>query len=172
MMHSLIKKVEAGSDLSRQEAELAMEEILSGSADEETIVALLAALRAKGETVAELVGFARAMRRQATPVLRMDRVPTKCWLIRAALVVIPRGRLTFRQLRRSWPQARASASRNTATARSHQGAVRRMFSKRWVFRLTFHRNGSARPFARSGLDFFTPPRCTRPCGTPCLRGDA
>jgi len=68
MMHSLIKKVEAGSDLSRQEAETAMEEILSGRSDEETIVALLTALRAKGETVGELVGFARAMRRHATPV--------------------------------------------------------------------------------------------------------
>jgi anthranilate phosphoribosyltransferase len=68
MMHSLIKKVEAGTDLSRQEAENAMEEILSGRSNEETIVSLLAALRAKGETVGELVGFARAMRRQVTPV--------------------------------------------------------------------------------------------------------
>jgi anthranilate phosphoribosyltransferase len=68
MMRSFIKKVEAGSDLSRQEAELAMEEILSGRADEETIVALLTVLRTKGETVGELVGFARAMRRQVTPV--------------------------------------------------------------------------------------------------------
>jgi anthranilate phosphoribosyltransferase len=68
MMRSLIQKVEAGADLSRQEAENAMEEILSGRADEETIVALLSHLRAKGETVGELVGFARAMRRQVTPV--------------------------------------------------------------------------------------------------------
>ena len=68
MMNTLIKKIEAGSDLSRQEAELAMEEILSGRSNEEAIVALLTVLRAKGETVAELVGFARAMRQQATPV--------------------------------------------------------------------------------------------------------
>ncbi len=68
MMQSLIQKVEAGADLSRQEAENAMEEILSGRANEDTIVALLSTLRAKGETVAELVGFARAMRRQVTPV--------------------------------------------------------------------------------------------------------
>jgi anthranilate phosphoribosyltransferase len=68
MMQSLIQKVEAGADLSRQEAENAMEEILSGRANEETIVALLSTLRAKGETVAELVGFARAMRRHVTPV--------------------------------------------------------------------------------------------------------
>lgn len=67
-MHSLIKKVEAGTDLSRQEAESAMEEILSGRSDEQTIVALLAALRAKGETVGELVGFARAMRGKVTPI--------------------------------------------------------------------------------------------------------
>jgi len=68
MMHALIKKVEAGTDLSRQEAENAMEEILSGRSDEETIVSLLSALRAKGETVGELVGFARAMRQKVIPV--------------------------------------------------------------------------------------------------------
>ena len=68
LMQSFIKKVEAGSDLSRQESEAAMEEILSGLATEDSIVALLAALRAKGETVGELVGFARAMRSHATPV--------------------------------------------------------------------------------------------------------
>jgi anthranilate phosphoribosyltransferase len=68
MTRALIKKVESGSDLSRQEAELAMEEILSGRSDEETIVALLTGLRSKGESVGELVGFARAMRRHATPV--------------------------------------------------------------------------------------------------------
>lgn len=68
MMQSFIKKVEAGSDLSRQESESAMEEILSGRAGEDSIVALLSALRAKGETVGELVGFARTMRRHATPI--------------------------------------------------------------------------------------------------------
>lgn len=67
-MQALIKKVEAGTDLSRQEAESAMEEILSGRAEEETIVAFLAGLRAKGESVGELVGFARAMRRHVISV--------------------------------------------------------------------------------------------------------
>jgi anthranilate phosphoribosyltransferase len=68
VMKSLLEKIEAGSDLSRTEAEAAMEEILSGRALEDSIVALLSGLRAKGETVAELVGFARAMRRHATPI--------------------------------------------------------------------------------------------------------
>ena len=45
-----------------------MEEILSGRVAEDSIVALLSALRSKGETVEELVGFARAMRRHATPI--------------------------------------------------------------------------------------------------------
>jgi anthranilate phosphoribosyltransferase len=67
-MQILIEKTEAGTHLSRQEAEAAMEEILSGRAAEDSIVALLAALRTKGETVEELVGFARAMRRHATPI--------------------------------------------------------------------------------------------------------
>ncbi|MGH9681010.1 MAG: anthranilate phosphoribosyltransferase [Candidatus Acidiferrales bacterium] len=67
-MKTLISKVEAGSDLSRQESEAAMEEILSGRATEDSIVELLSALRTKGETVGELVGFARAMRRHATPI--------------------------------------------------------------------------------------------------------
>jgi anthranilate phosphoribosyltransferase len=68
MMRPLIRKIDLGVDLSRQEAESAMEEILSGRSDEESIVALLAALRAKGETVGELVGFARAMRRHVIPI--------------------------------------------------------------------------------------------------------
>jgi anthranilate phosphoribosyltransferase len=67
-MEILTKKAEAGTHLSRQEAESAMEEILSGRAGEDSIVALLSALRTKGETVEELVGFARAMRRHATPI--------------------------------------------------------------------------------------------------------
>ena len=48
MMNALIKKVEAGTDLSRQEAEIAMEEILSGRSDEETIVALLTVAARQG----------------------------------------------------------------------------------------------------------------------------
>jgi anthranilate phosphoribosyltransferase len=75
VMHSHIKKIEAGADLSRQEAESAMEEILSGRAGEDSIVALLAGLRAKGETVGELVGFARAMRRHVTPIFPDGMAP-------------------------------------------------------------------------------------------------
>ena len=45
-----------------------MEDILSGNADDVRIAAFLAALRFKGETVDEVVGFAKAMRRHAVPI--------------------------------------------------------------------------------------------------------
>ncbi|MFN0165766.1 MAG: anthranilate phosphoribosyltransferase [Bryobacteraceae bacterium] len=54
--------------LSPDEAQAAMESILSGEASHAQIGAFLAALRMKGETVEELVGFARAMRKMAQPV--------------------------------------------------------------------------------------------------------
>ncbi len=68
MIVPALEKIVAGEDLSRQEAEAAMEEILSGRATDAQIGGLLAALRIKGETVEELVGFATAMRRHVTPV--------------------------------------------------------------------------------------------------------
>jgi anthranilate phosphoribosyltransferase len=54
--------------LSSDEAESAMQTILEGQANQAQIAAFLTALRMKGETSAELVGFARAMRKMAVPV--------------------------------------------------------------------------------------------------------
>ncbi|HWF38303.1 MAG TPA: anthranilate phosphoribosyltransferase [Candidatus Acidoferrales bacterium] len=68
MIHEALEKIVSEKDLSRVEAEAAMEEILSGRATNAQIAALLTALRMKGETVDELVGFATAMRRHATPI--------------------------------------------------------------------------------------------------------
>ena len=65
--------VESGRDLSKREAENAMEMILSGEVDDKIIADFLAALRFKGETVDELVGFATAMRRHATPIFPAGR---------------------------------------------------------------------------------------------------
>jgi anthranilate phosphoribosyltransferase len=55
-------------DLSAIEAETAMQTILQGEATPPQIAAFLTAMRMKGETVDELVGLARAMRRMAVPV--------------------------------------------------------------------------------------------------------
>ena len=65
----------AGHDLSRREAEGAMEAILSGHVQDASIASFLAALRFKGETVDEVVGFARAMRRHATPIFPAGHAP-------------------------------------------------------------------------------------------------
>ena len=63
-----LRQLEAGRDLTRAEADAAMEELLAGRMAHEEIVRLLVALRSKGETVEELVGFARVMRRHASPI--------------------------------------------------------------------------------------------------------
>ncbi|MCL6482137.1 MAG: anthranilate phosphoribosyltransferase [Firmicutes bacterium] len=68
MLTEALEAVAAGQNLTPATAEAVMEEILSGRASDAQIAGLLVALRMKGETVDELVGFARAMRRQAAPV--------------------------------------------------------------------------------------------------------
>src|SRR2546427_3043059 len=55
-------------DLSEQEARMSMEQIMAGQATDAQIGAFLTALRMKGETPAELIGFARVMREKAEPL--------------------------------------------------------------------------------------------------------
>jgi anthranilate phosphoribosyltransferase len=54
--------------LSREQARQLMAEVLSGGCTDAQIAALLVALHMKGETVEEIVGFAEAIRRAATPL--------------------------------------------------------------------------------------------------------
>ena len=63
-----IRTVVEGVHLARAEAESVMEAIMSGAATDAQIASLLTALRMKGETVEELIGFARVIRTKATPV--------------------------------------------------------------------------------------------------------
>jgi anthranilate phosphoribosyltransferase len=56
------------ADLSRIEAAVAMEAIMSGAATNAQIAAFLTALRMKGETVEELIGFAQVMRQKAVRI--------------------------------------------------------------------------------------------------------
>jgi len=75
MIHEALEKIVGGENLSRVEAEAAMEEILCGRAGDALIAALLVALRMKGETVDELVGFATSMRRHAAPIFTSIKLP-------------------------------------------------------------------------------------------------
>lgn len=74
MILESLKKVVEREDLSAEEAFLTMDEIMSGKATDAQIAAFLTALRLKGETVAEITGFARAMREKVSPVKVGGRV--------------------------------------------------------------------------------------------------
>jgi anthranilate phosphoribosyltransferase len=73
-----IDAVCAGDHLTADHASAVLSEIMEGRADPVQTGAFLIALRAKGETVPELVGLARTMRSLATPVptRREDLVDT------------------------------------------------------------------------------------------------
>ena len=71
-MKSLIEQCLDGADLSVEEASAAMELIVSGEATDVQIAGLLVALRSKGETEDELVGFARTMREHAVKIRLED----------------------------------------------------------------------------------------------------
>jgi anthranilate phosphoribosyltransferase len=68
MTLDLLHAVVDGRSLNEQEAETAMRALLAGESTPVLTAAFLTAIRMKGETVEELTGFARAMRKAATPV--------------------------------------------------------------------------------------------------------
>ena len=67
-----IRRVIEGRHLDRAEAEALMDGILTGRATDAQIAAFLTALRMKGETVEELIGFAQVMRQKVVKV-RLER---------------------------------------------------------------------------------------------------
>lgn len=63
-----LKKIVAGDVLTREAAQSAMGEIMDGNASALQVAAMLGALRMRGETLDEIVGFASAMRARMIPV--------------------------------------------------------------------------------------------------------
>lgn len=68
MDKAVLDHVIAGRDLDSEQMRAAMRSIMTGEATQAQIGAFLAALRMKGETVAEIAGAAEVMRELATPV--------------------------------------------------------------------------------------------------------
>lgn len=68
MIKKAIGKVVSGRHLSEEEAVAVMEQMMQGEASPAQIASLLTAMRLKGETVEEITGFARVMRRLSTTV--------------------------------------------------------------------------------------------------------
>jgi anthranilate phosphoribosyltransferase len=74
MIVEAIRKVVERKDLTREEAFALMDAVMSGQATDAQIASFLTALRMKGETVEELIGFARVMREKVSPVKTRHRV--------------------------------------------------------------------------------------------------
>ena len=68
ILDALHRIANQGQSLARAEAREVMSEVLAGNCTDAQIAALLVALRLKGETVEEIVGFAEAIRSAATPL--------------------------------------------------------------------------------------------------------
>src|SRR5262249_31514991 len=64
----MLRKIERGENLSREESHGALSELVDGSRQNREVAALLTALHKKGETAAEIAGFAGAMRERAVAV--------------------------------------------------------------------------------------------------------
>ena len=71
-MKQYIEKCLAGEDLTADEASSALELIMTNQASDSQIAGLLVALRAKGETEDELVGFVRTMRSHSVKISTDD----------------------------------------------------------------------------------------------------
>lgn len=68
MIVEAISRLVRGESLNEAEAALVMETVMRGEATPAQIAGLIIALRTKGETAEEVTGFARAVRRLATPI--------------------------------------------------------------------------------------------------------
>lgn len=68
MIQEAIAKLVKREDLTQEEAEACMEEIMTGQATDSQIAGFLIALRMKGETVDEITACAKVMREKATKI--------------------------------------------------------------------------------------------------------
>ena len=68
MIVEATKKVVDNQNLTAEEAEQVMDEIMDGTAEQMNMAAFLTALRMKGETVEEITAFAKGMRKHGTKV--------------------------------------------------------------------------------------------------------
>ena len=74
MTIALIEFVERGGVFTRAQAEVVMEELLSGRFETAQILRLLVAMNARSVEVAELTGFASVMRKFAAPVFATGEI--------------------------------------------------------------------------------------------------
>ncbi len=133
-----IDSVASGTHLTADHASAVLDEIMEGRASEVQTAAFLIALRAKGETVAELTGLARTMRR-ARVVGRY--AAATAWSTRPGPGA-GRRPSTSRPRPRSSRRAPAARSQSTATARTRAAPARPTCWRRWACRSSSSRRRS------------------------------
>jgi anthranilate phosphoribosyltransferase len=67
-MQQIIARIQEGQSLTMDEMAAVVDAIMRGDVAEDRVAEFLLALRAKGETIEEIAGAARAMRRHMTPI--------------------------------------------------------------------------------------------------------
>jgi len=75
MIKETIGKLVSGELLTQEESQKVAEEIMSGEATPSQIASFITALRMRGESVENIVGFVRVMREKATPLRVPEGVP-------------------------------------------------------------------------------------------------
>lgn len=68
MFKTYLKQAMNGKTFTEKEAELLMDEIMQGNATPSQIASLLTIIEFRGSTIDEITGFARSMRKHATPI--------------------------------------------------------------------------------------------------------
>ena len=73
-----LEKIAETKTLTSVEAAAVMDIVMLGQFDQDVVSECLSALKERGETVEEIVGFAKSIRKHATPITvkRMDLVDT------------------------------------------------------------------------------------------------
>ena len=74
-LRDALSRLAGGQDLSDEEAQSAVSEIIAGESSEATVASFLTALRVKGETPDELAGAVRAVRQQ---MIALEVSPFRC----------------------------------------------------------------------------------------------
>ena len=75
MIESYTQRIEGGEQLTREEMADVVDRLMQGQVEADAAKRFLLALRARGETVAEIAGAASAMRRHMTPIRSRRRSP-------------------------------------------------------------------------------------------------
>ncbi len=77
-MQEILKKCIEGETLTQYEAEHVMNEFMEGKIPDSQIASMITILRFRGETVEELIGFTKAMRRHMKPIEGLEDVIDTC----------------------------------------------------------------------------------------------